>query len=519
MVFARRLSQILFFILFLILFLLTEDRAGTNELASGARIFFFIDPLIAVGTFLASHKIVAGSLFSLITIFITLLFGRVFCGWICPFGAINQFVGFLRKKASKKVIRETYSKLHRTKYFILIFFLAGSVFGLNQVGLLDPFSFLVRAFSISVMPTLQYAVTAVFDLIFSWNIDSVTNIAGPVMSFLKDNVFYFNPAHFTLFFLISVIFITIVLLNLYRTRFWCRVLCPLGALLGLLSHISFLRLRTNDRCDKCAECLVNCEGACDPHKKDGWIASDCVMCFNCTKDCPEKALEFKFTQRNKQVEPKLDIDRRRVLSAAALGILAVPLLRSAFWNKRVDPSLIRPPGALPEADFLKKCVKCANCMRACPTNFLQPTLFEAGIEGMWSPTGDGRKGYCEYHCTMCGQVCPTEAITDLPLAKKQKVKIGTAFVDTTRCLPYAFNTPCIVCEEHCPTPVKAIWTEKIVVINRYGKKITLQQPHVDPNLCTGCSICANVCPVVDKPAIRVTSVGETRSKNNRFLLT
>jgi len=222
--------------------------------------------------------------------------------------------------------------------------------------------------------------------------------------------------------------------------------------------------------------------------------------------------------KRKATEPALDISRRRIISSGLLGILSVPLLRQQFWAKRVNPKLIRPPGAIPEPNFLAACIKCGNCMRACPTNFLQPTLLEAGVEGMFSPTGVGQKGYCEYNCTVCGQACPTKAITELSLTKKQTVKIGTACIDKSRCLTYAYNKPCIVCEEHCPTPIKAIWTEKVEIKDRNGKTILIAQPHVDPALCIGCSICENVCPVLDKPAIYVTSIGEVRSKTNRLLL-
>ena len=157
-------------------------------------------------------------------------------------------------------------------------------------------------------------------------------------------------------------------------------------------------------------------------------------------------------------------------------------------------------------------------MKVCLTNGLQPTLFEAGLEGIWSPVLVSRVGYCQYYCTLCGQVCPSGAIRYLSQAEKEKTKIGLAFIDESRCLPYAQGIPCIVCEEHCPTPKKAIWFEEGVLAGRDGTERRVKQPRVDNDLCIGCGICEHKCPVVDQPAIYVTSIGESRSELNRLTL-
>jgi formate hydrogenlyase subunit 6/NADH:ubiquinone oxidoreductase subunit I len=157
-------------------------------------------------------------------------------------------------------------------------------------------------------------------------------------------------------------------------------------------------------------------------------------------------------------------------------------------------------------------------MKVCPTNAIQPTLFEAGLEGLWSPTLNMQLGYCEYECTLCTQVCPTDAIKELPLEEKVETKIGMAFIDQNRCLPYASARSCIVCEEHCPTPEKAIWFEEVEVFNEDGEQVRLKRPRVNPELCIGCGICQNKCPFMDQPAIYVTSAGETRNPDNQVLL-
>jgi len=201
-------------------------------------------------------------------------------------------------------------------------------------------------------------------------------------------------------------------------------------------------------------------------------------------------------------------------------VVAVPLLRIAPIAKAgaQDPVLLRPPGALEEQEFLKRCVKCGECMKVCTTNGLQPTLFEAGIEGIWSPVLVPRIGYCEFRCTLCGQVCPTGAIKRLQLEEKAKVRIGLAMIDKGRCLPWAHARPCVVCEEVCPTAKKAIWFEDARVRDRKGNSLVVKQPRVDLELCIGCGICEAKCPVLGRPAITVSNVGESRSRENQLLL-
>ena len=138
-----------------------------------------------------------------------------------------------------------------------------------------------------------------------------------------------------------------------------------------------------------------------------------------------------------------------------------------------------------------------------------------------------RVGYCEATCTLCGEVCPTGAILPLTVDQRvgrngaQPIRIGTAFYDRGRCLPWAMDTPCIVCEEWCPTSPKAIWLEDVVVTTRReegAEEIRLQRPHIDPQCCIGCGACSYACPVTDEPAVYVTAINETRNPSNLLLL-
>jgi MauM/NapG family ferredoxin protein len=214
----------------------------------------------------------------------------------------------------------------------------------------------------------------------------------------------------------------------------------------------------------------------------------------------------------------VDLSRRRLLFTTFLGLFAVPFFRLTPVRKRASEKLIRPPGALPEEQFLQKCVKCGECMKVCPTNAIQPALSQAGPEGIWTPMLVPRIGYCDYYCSLCTQVCPTGAIRELTIEAKNELKIGSAWVNRNRCIPWKFGDPCIVCEEHCPVSPKAIKFQKIEVETLDGTIKTPQAPVIDLEQCTGCGICENKCPVVDKPAIYVTSVGESRSEKNQMLL-
>src|SRR4030043_311476 len=193
----------------------------------------------------------------------------------------------------------------------------------------------------------------------------------------------------------------------------------------------------------------------DLYPNEQWRSSECVYCYTCADLCPTKAVYFPVKGTPEKLA-SVTLSRRRLILTSALAVVAAPFFKITPAGKRAAAKLIRPPGALPEPKFLQKCVKCSECMKACPTNGLQPALDEAGPEGIWTPVLKPRIGYCEYYCSLCTQVCPTGAIKELTIEEKIKVKIGAAWINKNRCLPYALGKPCIVCEEHCPTSPKAI---------------------------------------------------------------
>ena len=216
----------------------------------------------------------------------------------------------------------------------------------------------------------------------------------------------------------------------------------------------------------------------------------------------------------------LGLKRRTVLGAGLVGLSGGLIFRiqPRTSKKSFSPLLVRPPGAVAEQEFLARCVRCGECMKVCPTNAIQPAALEGGLEAGWTPVMKMDIGYCEYECTLCSQVCPTQAIRLVSVEEKQKLKIGLAYFDKNKCLPYAYGRTCIVCEEHCPTPKKAIWFEETDVVNIRGERQRIKQPRVDVDLCIGCGICENKCPIKAEAGVRVFSGGETRNPENQILL-
>jgi len=219
------------------------------------------------------------------------------------------------------------------------------------------------------------------------------------------------------------------------------------------------------------------------------------------------------------------MSRRKAVASVAGGLATLAMFRTGdAFSANANPKMIRPPGSPEESDFLARCIRCGQCMRVCPNNALHPTLMEAGLEGLWTPILIARIGYCEPSCTLCGQVCPTDAIEELTV--RQKIgdedlppnRIGTAFFNRGRCLPWAMGKTCIVCEEWCPTSPKAIFLKEDTVFDSEGNAVTVKLPYIDPDRCTGCGACEFACPVIDEPAVYITAIGESRSTTNQILL-
>jgi ferredoxin len=466
------------------------------------------------------------------------------------------------RSVRERIESNRFRGLYHVKYYVLAALLVMAAGHSLQIGWLDPIAFLTRGFAVFVQPGSQLLRSAlpgggmrgmavlvlspVAGFAFGWMVSRIlrgkgsgtrsrrASLVDALMAALvlsaAGALARFSPVaqrsfHWGLW--IAGAFLAALALNRAIPHFWCRVLCPLGALLGVLGKFSLWQIHRDPRaCTGCGRCVEKCAGACDP---DTLLRkSECVLCMNCRDVCPERCISYGFLPPvGRERRPSPDLERRRFVGALGVGALWVAGVRIGADNRRTGVrDRIRPPGSVDEAEFLSRCIKCGACMKVCPTNVIQPALAEGGFEGLWSPILIFRVGHCEYDCVLCGQVCPTGAIRRFSRDEKtgrgkwqdRPIRIGTAFIDRGRCLPWSVDTPCVVCQEVCPVSPKAIYTKSSEAARRDGSKVVLGQPYVDPVLCTGCGICEKECPVQDYRAIRVSSVGETRSSANQMLL-
>ncbi|MBA7499938.1 Ferredoxin-type protein NapF [subsurface metagenome] len=294
-------------------------------------------------------------------------------------------------------------------------------------------------------------------------------------------------------------------LDFITPRFWCRNLCPLGGLLAFLSKFSVFKFTFSDNCTKCKICEDICPTGAIDSEAQKIDSAECINCLRCQYECPQTAIKYRI---NLSIVP-FDIKKRQFITTLGASLVAVPLAKSLI-HRKLEGRLIRPPGSIPEPDFLNICIHCGMCMKVCPTNGLQPCILEAGINGLWTPKLVPRIGGCEKNCNKCGQICPTSAIRKLSLEEKSYAKIGTAVIDRSKCIAWEQDKVCLICDEICPY-------NAINSLNETIRETTLLRPFVDERICTGCGLCESRCPIEGPAAIQVFSIGEERITKGSYI--
>ncbi|MFC1501349.1 4Fe-4S binding protein [Elusimicrobiota bacterium] len=448
-------------------------------------------------TSIAERILLPGILLAFLLLFLTFIFGRFFCGWICPLGATMDFWTWINSKFIKKRENEP-GKLVNVKYILLFVIFSLSFFGIQFVWLFDPITIFVRTFSFTIHPFIVKIIERFFITLLD-----MTNYSSGVEVFyykVKENVLNLSNPVFPHTYTVFIIFIVLLLVIFIKRRFWCRYLCPLGAMFAITARFTPFKRHTY--------CTINC-GSCknicrmNAIKSDNsYLPQECILCLDCIEYCMQGSAKFSFFNTLPLKESDKTITRTEFLKWAGGTIAFISLGNKANSGLNQNSLVIRPPGALVEKDFIRRCIRCGNCMKVCLTNVLQPAVIESGTSGIWTPKMNFNIGYCEYKCNLCTQVCPTGAIEMLNVEEKMRFIIGLAQIDKKICLPWATGEHCIVCEEHCPISDKAIKLTEERLAN--GK--ILKKPYVCAELCNGCGICENKCPVTPEKAIKVMSI-------------
>lgn len=409
-----------------------------------------LDPLLLL-SYLRNGTLPGWVWLPLTVLVFTVLFGRVFCGWLCPLGGLLAL-------------------LHRLRL------LAGRCFGGSAFSLSPPhWTDRLLPFRISWLLFLS----GLLILGNSWPM-------------------FFSPFHLLTEELSRIwlgqfpwLLALVLLLGLaVFPRFWCVFLCPTGLILSVAARFRRFPVRPPANCVHCGACERLCPtGAAKPEQSG--TTADCLLCGRCSEKCPAGSFVISgstFPPSDRSDAGSL-FSRREVLRSGTA--LAAAAAVSPLLTRPADANPLRPPGALDEAEFLSRCSRCGRCIKVCPSNCIRSMPLSSGPALFLTPHIIAREARCEL-TQHCQQVCPTGAIARTPISD---VVMGIAEIDRSQCLGWAHGKLCLLCQEQCPQHA----------IDSDDK----DRPTVRPELCVGCGACENGCPV-DPAAIVVRPLPHRR---------
>ncbi len=476
------------------------DELRTKELLA-AETFLIIDPLVSISTAIAGRSWVWSLAWAGVILAVCIFIPRGFCGYLCPLGTlIDLFDWAVGKRVNKFRVSDDGWWVH-IKYYLLFGTLVAAVGGVLVSGFFAAIPIVTRGMLFLLGP-LQTGLQRGPHLVPPINVGHIVSL---------------------------VLFFAVLGLGLLKPRFWCKYVCPSGAVFSLGNLFRLTERKVESSCINCNKCVEICPF--DAIKADFTTrTTDCTMCQTCGGVCPVHAI--KFVDRFDYVKLKVLNDPptnetalgRRGLLAASVGVLAglaggvaSAAGVSALGAKLDDPSSprpVRPPGSMPEQQFLQLCIRCGECFKACPNDVLQPLGFQQGLEGLWTPQVVADWAGCESSCNACTQVCPTGAIRALPLEEKKHFRMGLAVVNRQTCLPFAGREACQLCVDECVAAgYHAIEFMQVgTEVDNEGRPMEgsgYLAPVVLADKCVGCGLCQTRCygiNVVEKQLLSASAI-------------
>jgi ferredoxin len=448
-----------------------------------------IPSLIRTVVFFSAASI---GLFSVVLL--TFLFGRVYCSTICPLGILQDVSIRIAKKMNRRrrfKFKKQFYSIHYGLFFVAA--LSAVMGSLILVNIFEPFSNYGRILSNVVSP---------FIVIVNNTLGYILGLFG-FMFLFQIPLLHVN----TLSVIASFGFLGLVLyLSYNHGRLFCNLLCPAGALLGLVSRFSVFKIVIDENnCKECGLCERVCKAGCINSKSMQIDFAACIGCFNCIDGCPTVGMSYQGRwKKTKNILPIVHEGRRTALKTAIMPTLGL-LLPDAGKDSIAAANImefdeihrhpISPPGSISVEQFSNRCTACHLCISSCPTQVLFPSFLEYGIAGIFQPKMNYAASYCNFDCVICSQVCPTGAILPIDTVKKKQVQIGKVRFVKEDCVVVSKKKDCGACSEHCPT--------KAVKMVPYEQKLVV--PEVNDELCVGCGACEHACPVQPRKAIYVKS--------------